>query len=125
MSMKFVDPVRTGLNRLEPVLAGLDWFFVSNYTKNGTFFIKSRMSKPNLAVLKLLTMSMNFVDPVRTGLNRLEPVLAGLNWFFVSKYTKNGTFFIKSRRSKPTLEHELFGSSYTLFEQAGTGLCWS
>ncbi|KAL3837031.1 hypothetical protein ACJMK2_022423 [Sinanodonta woodiana] len=103
MSMKFknelepVGPVGTGLNRFYPV------FLYQKIRKKGTFFIKSRRSKPVLAGFELLSMSMKFknelepVGPVGTGLNRFYPV------FLYQKIRKKGTFFIKSRRSKPVI----------------------
>ncbi|KAL3862244.1 hypothetical protein ACJMK2_008229 [Sinanodonta woodiana] len=73
MSMNFenqleqFDPVRTGINRFYTFL------FYQKIRRKG-LFIKSRRSKPDLAGFELLSISMNFLEPVRTGLIRLEPV---------------------------------------------------
>ncbi|KAL3858066.1 hypothetical protein ACJMK2_012682 [Sinanodonta woodiana] len=103
MKKKFkneLEPFWSGWNRFKPVLSG---FLYQKIRKKGTFFIKSRMSKPVLAGFELLSMSMKFeneLEPVLSGWNRFKPVLSG---FLFQKIRRKGTFFIKSRRSKPVL----------------------
>ena len=96
MSKNLLEQFRIGFERLEYVLS---CFYCRNMRETGLFH---QISYENSGSCGIWT-TLNEEEFSRTFSNRLGTVWIRFILFLLPKCTRNGTFFIKSRRRKPVL----------------------